>query len=159
MKMRKLGRQGPDVSVVCLGAWPIGGGMGILSESQITKTVHASLDAGVNFIDTAEGYRESERFLGRALKGRRDKVVLATKLSGDHDLDHLNRAIENSLRSLDTDYIDLYQLHAPRFEYPIEQTMNALLRLKEQGKIDAVLESYDDASNPTFAKMALEGGC
>ena len=135
MRSRLLGRHGPQVPVICLGAWPLGGGMGELCEKQVIDTVHASLDCGVAFIDTAEGYRTSEAVLGKALVGRRENVFLATKLSGDHSLEHMNRAIENSLRTLRTDYIDLYQLHHPQPEFPMGQTMGALLRLKEQGKI------------------------
>jgi myo-inositol catabolism protein IolS len=135
MRNRKLGKYGPELPVICLGAWPLGGGMGELPENQIIDTVHAALDCGVTFIDTAEGYRTSEAMLGKALVGKRDKVFLATKLSGDHSLEHMNTAIDNSLRALRTDYVDLYQLHGPKPEYPIEQTMEGLLRLKEQGKI------------------------
>ena len=90
----------------------------------------------MSFIDTAEGYETSESVLGKALKGQRDQVFLATKLSGqDHSMEHMKRAIENSLRSLDTDYIDLYQLHSPQQHWPIEQTMEGLLRLRDEGKI------------------------
>jgi myo-inositol catabolism protein IolS len=135
MKSRRLGKHGPNVPVICLGAWPLGGGMGDLPEKQIVDTVHAALDCGVTFIDTAEGYRTSEAMLGKALAGKRDQVFLATKLSGDHSLEHMHTAIENSLRALRTDYVDLYQLHGPQPEHPIEQTMAGLLELQEQGKI------------------------
>ena len=138
MRTKQLGKYGPQVPVICLGAWPLGGGMGKLPDQQVIDTVHAALDSGVTFIDTAEGYRTSESVLGKALAGRRDKVFLATKLSGDHSLEHMNEAIENSLRALGTDYIDLYQLHGPKPEYPIEDTMGGLLRLKEQGKIRCI---------------------
>ena len=124
MRTKQLGKYGPQVPVICLGAWPLGGGMGKLPDQQVIDTVHAALDSGVTFIDTAEGYRTSESVLGKALAGRRDKVFLATKLSGDHSLEHMNEAIENSLRALGTDYIDLYQLHGPKPEYPIEDTIN-----------------------------------
>jgi myo-inositol catabolism protein IolS len=135
MQTRQLGTNGPPVPVICLGAWPLGGGMGALPDQQVIDTVHAALDCGVTFIDTAEAYRSSESVLGKALEGRRDQVILATKLSGDHSPDHMHEAIENSLRALRTDYIDLYQLHAPKPQFPIEQTMEELLRLKEVGKI------------------------
>ena len=135
MRTKQLGKDGPAVPIICLGAWPLGGGMGTLPDKQVFDTVHAALDNGVNFIDTAEGYRTSESVLGKALKGKRDSVILATKLSGDHSLQHMNQAIDNSLRALQTDYVDLYQLHGPRPETSIEQTMGGLLRLQEQGKI------------------------
>jgi aryl-alcohol dehydrogenase-like predicted oxidoreductase len=96
---RSLGRNGLDVSVVCLGTWPLGGGMGALEENQAIKTVHAAIDAGTNFIDTAEGYYTSESVLGKALLGRRDRVMIATKLSGEHSPQHIRVAIESSLLS------------------------------------------------------------
>ena len=135
MQTRRLGKDGPDVSVICLGAWPIGGGMGVIPDDQAIATIHASIDAGANFIDTAEGYQTSEGVLGKALRGRRDEVFLATKLTGDHSLEHMMQAIENSLSSLGTDYIDLYQLHGPHPSTPIEETMVNLEKLRDDGKI------------------------
>jgi aryl-alcohol dehydrogenase-like predicted oxidoreductase len=132
---RSLGRDGPDVSVVCLGTWPLGGGMGVLEEKQALKTVHAALDAGINLIDTAEGYYTSEFILGKALLGRRDRVMLATKLSGEHSPQHIRVAIENSLRKLRTDYIDIYQIHHPNPDWPIAETMAELVKLKQEGKV------------------------
>ena len=135
MRTRRLGIDGPEVPVICLGAWPLGGGMGGVTDNQAIATVHASIDAGANFIDTAEGYRTSESVLGKAIKGRRHEVIIATKLSGDHSLEHMTSAVENSLRSLGTDYLDLYQLHGPRPATPIEETMLNLERLRDAGKI------------------------
>jgi aryl-alcohol dehydrogenase-like predicted oxidoreductase len=139
--------------------------MGVLPDKQVINTVHAALDCGVTFIDTAEGYRTSEAILGKALEGKREKVFLATKLSGDHSLEHMNRAIENSLRALRTDYIDLYQLHGPRPQFPINQTIEGLVKLKEQGKIryigvsnfsaeqhaEALQYSHIDSSQPMYS--------
>ena len=167
MRTKQLGKNGPEVPVICLGAWPLGGGMGELPDQQVIDTVHAAIDCGVTFIDTAEGYRTSESVLGKALAGRRDQVVLATKLSGDHSLEHMNEAIENSLRALGTDYIDLYQLHGPKPEYPIDATMEGLLRLKEQGKIryigvsnfsaeqhaEALQYGHIDSSQPMYSML------
>ena len=167
MRSRPLGARGPHVPVICLGAWPLGGGMGELSEKQVADTVHASLDCGVIFIDTAEAYRTSESVLGRALEGRRDEVFLATKLSGDHSLEHMSRAIENSLRALRTDYVDLYQLHGPQPDYPLERTMAGLLKLREEGKIrfigvsnfsaeqhrDALQYGHVDSSQPMYSLL------
>lgn len=172
MKTKKLGKHGPEVTAICLGAWPLGGGMGALPDKQVIETVHAALDSGVNFIDTAEGYRTSESVLGKALKGKREKVILATKLSGDHTPEHMSSAIENSLRSLQTDYIDLYQLHQPRPETPIEQTMEGLSRLKEHGKIrfigvsnfsaeehaEALRYGHIDSSQPMYSMFVRTAG-
>ena len=135
MEHRQLGTNGPQVSVLCLGTWPIGGGMGAIDEGQAAETIHAALDAGVTFVDTAEGYRTSEAIVGRALRGRREEVCLATKLSGDHSKEHIAEAIESSLRQLQTDRVDLYQIHSPKQEWPIEETMAELLKLRDAGKL------------------------
>ena len=135
MKTRQLGKDGPFVPIICLGAWSISGGMGACPEDQAIRTVHASLDVGVTFIDTAEAYFTSESVLGKALRGRRQEVFLATKLSGEHTSQHIAEAIENSLRELNTDYVDLYQVHSPRPQYPIADTMADLLKLRDDGKI------------------------
>lgn len=134
METRPLGKNGPQVAKICFGAYPIGGDLGAIPESQAIATVQVAVDAGMTFIDTAEGYGTSESLVGKALQGRRRDVFLATKLSGDHSSEHLARAIESSLRALDTDYIDLYQLHSPRSE-PIEETMGHLTRLRDAGTI------------------------
>lgn len=136
MNKRRLGKDGPLVSAVAFGAWPIGGGLGAVPPEQGVAAVQAAIDAGMTFIDTAEGYQSSESVVGEAIKGRRDEVFLATKLSGgDHSARHMNAAIDNSLRALGTDCIDLYQLHSPSPEWPIAETMGSLLRLREDGKI------------------------
>ena len=156
MDTRMLGKDGPRVSIICFGAWPIGGGLGSVPEEQSIAAVHAALDAGMTFIDTAEGYQTSESVLGRALKGRRHQAFLATKLTGsDHSVEHMNLAVENSLRTLGTDYIDLYQLHSPQPQWPIAGTMAGLMRLRELGKI-----RYIGVSNfsPEQTKEAMSFG-
>ena len=135
MRTRKLGKDGAEVSVICFGAWPIGGGMGEVDERQAIATTHGAIDSGVTFIDTAESYRSSEEVLGRALVGRRGDVFLATKISGDHSAEHIREALGNSLRALRTDYVDLYQIHGPKPEWPIEDTMAELVRHRDEGKI------------------------
>ena len=136
MEKRELGRNGPLVSVVAFGAWPVGGGLGNVPEDQGVAAVRAALDVGMTFIDTAEGYESSEAVVGKAIRGRRDEAFLATKLSGsDHSTEHMTRAVENSLRALGTDYIDLYQLHSPSPEWPVADTMENLVRLRDSGKI------------------------
>ena len=109
--------------------------MGAIPDEQAIAAIHAALDVGMTFIDTAEGYRTSESVLGKGLQGRRHEAFLATKLSGDHSPEHIKQAIENSLTSLGTDYVDLYQLHSPNPRWPIQGTMDELLKLQEQGKI------------------------
>lgn len=143
MKYQKLGRTDIEVSVFALGCWPFAGGMvwGEQDDRVSMATVHAALDAGINFFDTAEGYGEghSERVLGQGLAGRRHEAVIATKVSASHlAAEELVRACERSLQNLQTDYIDLYQIHWPNWNVPLAETMQALEQLKSQGKIRAI---------------------
>ena len=135
METRELGKDGPQVPVLCFGAWGISGIMGSMTDTRAVAVAEAALDAGMTFIDTAEGYAESESVIGRVIRGRRDGLFLATKLSGDHSPEHIQEAFDNSLRALGTDYMDLYQLHSPKPEWPIERTMEHLVRLRDAGKI------------------------
>src|SRR2546426_5128003 len=112
MEQRPLGRNGLPVSVIGFGAWPIGGGMGTVDEATAIATVHAALDAGITLIDTAQAYRGSEGLIGRALSGgRREKAFVATKVSRNYTRAGIFEAMENSLRALQTEYVDLYQIH------------------------------------------------
>ena len=136
MKTRVLGKDGPHVPILCFGAMPISGQMGPVPEERAIATVHAALDAGMTFIDTAEGYETSESLIGKAIKGKRHQVFLATKLSGDdHSPEHIARALRNSLQALGTDYVDLYQLHRHSPRWPIAQTMEQLVRLRDGGEV------------------------
>jgi aryl-alcohol dehydrogenase-like predicted oxidoreductase len=131
MEYRKLGRTGIDVSAFCLGTMMFGS-MGNPDHDESIRIIHRALDAGVNFVDTADGYSfgESEEIVGKALKGRRDEVVLATKVFYPMD-DKPNHGgtsrlwiieeVENSLRRLQTDHIDLYQIHRPNPDTDIEE--------------------------------------
>ena len=143
MEYRRLGTSDLTVSVVAIGCWAFAGGSywGGQDEAESVATIRAALDAGVNFFDTAEAYGDgvSESVLGRALAGRRHEVVIATKASPPHlSRAEIARACEGSLRRLNTDYIDLYQLHWPNPEIPINETMEALDKLKRQGKVRAI---------------------
>src|SRR5580700_10373305 len=147
MKYRKLGNTGLIVSEVALGSMQFGGkmNMGNLGQQQTTQMVHLALDRGVNFIDTADVYSlgESETLLGNALKGIREEIVLATKVRlpmGENfnrsGATHVNimREVEASLRRLQTDYIDLYQVHGWDSNTPLEETLRTLDDLVRQGK-------------------------
>ena len=136
---------------VALGTWALGGGndWGQTSPADAQDTLSAALDNGINFIDTAPIYGAgvAEQQIGHALKGRRTQVLLATKcgitLAGgrpDHDLrpQSILTQCENSLRRLQTDYIDLYQIHWPDPKVPLADTLEALTRLQQQGKIRAI---------------------
>ena len=145
MKYRTLGRTGLKVSPLCLGAMMFGE-WGNPDHDDSIAIMHAALDAGVNFIDTADVYSggESEVIVGKAIKGRRDDLVIATKVHGAMGGDPnragnsrrwIIRACEESLRRLDTDYIDLYQIHRPDPSTDIEETLGALSDLVHQGKV------------------------
>jgi myo-inositol catabolism protein IolS len=143
MEYRKLGKTDIAVSAVAMGCWAIAGGAtwGPQDEAESIATVRAALDAGVNFFDTAEGYGggDSERVLGRALVGRRHEAVIATKVSRSHlSGDEVRQACERSLRRLQTDTIDLYQIHWPSRTVPLDETLAALEKLREQGKVRAI---------------------
>ena len=144
MEYRSLGRTGVPVSAICLGCMNFGGPT---PEDESIRMIHHALDEGVNFLDTANVYSRgvSETITGKALKGSRDKVVLATKVHGRMDDDnilaygnnrrHIIEQCEASLKRLDTDYIDLYQLHRPQSDMPIDETLRALDDLIRAGKV------------------------
>jgi len=143
MDYLKLGKTDIKVSVIALGCWPFAGGAvwGEQDDDVSVATAHAALDVGVNFFDTAEGYENghSEEVLGRALVGRRHEAVIATKVSASHlAAGEVEQACERSLKRMQTDYIDLYQIHWPSRKAPMGETIAALERLKQQGKIRAI---------------------
>ncbi|MBU1097563.1 MAG: aldo/keto reductase [Bacteroidetes bacterium] len=184
MRYRKLGNTDISASVIALGTWVMGGWMwGGADDDQSIKTIHASLDFGINFIDTAPiyGFGRSEKIVGKAIKGRRSEVVLATKCGLRWDVekgdfyfnsdergvnsenhiykvykylhpDSIRTELENSLRRLNTDYIDLYQTHWQESTTPIEDTMAELVKLKEEGKIRAI-----GASNASVEQLKKYG--
>jgi aryl-alcohol dehydrogenase-like predicted oxidoreductase len=145
MNYRKLGRTGLKVSPLCLGAMMFGR-RGNADHADCVRIIHRALDAGINFVDTANVYSsgESEEIVGQALRGHRDQVVLATKVHGEmgpgpndrgNSRVHILREVEQSLRRLQTDYIDLYQIHRPDPDTPIEETLRALDDLVHSGKV------------------------
>src|SRR3954469_12928802 len=144
MDYRPLGRTGVQVSKLCLGTMMFGA-WGNADHDDSIRIIHAALDAGVNFVDSAHVYSagESEEIVGKALKGRRDDVVLATKFLMPMGDDPNRRggsrrwivsAVESSLRRLGTDWIDLYQVHRPSPDTDVEETLGALTDLVRQGK-------------------------
>ncbi len=180
MFYRPLGSSGIEASVIGLGAWAMGGWQwGGTDEEQSINAIHTALDEGINFIDTAPVYAfgYSEEIVGKAIKDRRDKVVLATKCGlvwdkkkGKHHFNSdknqiredateiavyrynaaksIRQEIQESLKRLQVDYVDLYQTHWPDPTTPITETMGELLKLKEEGKIRAI-----GVSNATAGDM------
>ncbi|MGW5482734.1 aldo/keto reductase [Streptomyces sp. NPDC004008] len=147
MRHRILGGTGLEVSSYCLGTMMFGS-VGNAEHDECVRIIHAALDEGINFIDTADMYSagESETIVGKALKDRRDDVILATKVHfpmgegpnrGGNSRRWIVREVEESLRRLGTDWIDLYQVHRPDHTTDIEETLSALTDLVHQGKIRA----------------------
>jgi aryl-alcohol dehydrogenase-like predicted oxidoreductase len=156
MNHRPLGSTGVKVSPLCLGAMMFGA-WGNPDHDEGIRIIHRALDAGINFIDTADVYSrgESEEIVGKALAGRRDDVVLATKVHGTMGDDPnqfgnsrrwIVREIEDSLRRLKTDHIDLYQIHRPEADTDIDETLGALTDLVRQGKVRYIGSSTFPAS-------------
>ncbi len=143
MRYRKLGQTDLSVSVIAMGCWAIVGDntWGPQDESETIATIHAALDTGINFFDTAEGYGNgySEELLARGLGENRSRAIIATKVSQSNLLpDQIQAACERSLLHLNTDYIDLYQIHWPSRQVPFEDSMAAMESLRDQGKIRAI---------------------
>src|SRR5687767_9522554 len=166
MRYRTLGTTGVKVSPLCLGAMMFGA-IGNRDHDDAVSIIHAALDAGINFIDTADVYSagESEVIVGKALKDRRDEVVLATKVHGVMGEDPnmqgnsrrwLVRACEDSLRRLGTDRIDLYQVHRPDPRVDVDETLGALSDLIHQGKVLYAGSSTFPASEIVEAQWVAE---
>src|SRR5579862_2431200 len=166
MELRTLGRTGVRVSALCLGAMMFGQ-WGNPDQEESVRILHRALDAGVNFIDTADVYSsgESEEIVGKALRGRRDDVVLATKVNGAMGTDANRRGnsrrwilaeCEASLRRLGTDWIDLYQVHRPDPDCDLDETLGALSDLVHQGKVRYLGSSTFPASEIVEAQWTAE---
>jgi aryl-alcohol dehydrogenase-like predicted oxidoreductase len=164
------------VSRVALGTWAIGGWMwGGTDEALSIRTIHAALDRGINLIDTAPvyGFGTSEEIVGKAVKeyGRREELVIATKAGlnwnaqktavwRDSSPDRLRREVEDSLRRLRTDAIDIYQVHWPDPEVPFAETADALARMQKEGKIRvAGVSNYTAGQMKAFQEAAALGVC
>jgi aryl-alcohol dehydrogenase-like predicted oxidoreductase len=170
MEHRDLGGTGVKVSPLCLGAMMFGA-WGNTDHEDSIRIIHRALDAGINFIDTADVYSrgESEEIVGKALaKGRRDTVVLATKVHGKMGDDPnqfgnsrrwIIQEVENSLRRLGTDWIDLYQIHRPEPDTDIDETLGALSDLVRDGKVRYVGSSTFPAHMIVEAQWVAQRRC
>ncbi|MET7993022.1 aldo/keto reductase [Amycolatopsis sp. NPDC005232] len=166
MKRRILGGTGISVSEYALGTMMFGA-MGNTDHDESVRMIHAAIDAGINFLDTADVYStgESEEIVGKALAGRREGVVLATKFGLPMGEDPnqrggsprwVKRALENSLRRLGTDYVDLYQLHRPDPGTDIDETLGALSDLVREGKVRAIGSSFFSPEETVEAQWTAE---
>ncbi|MDG4858918.1 aldo/keto reductase [Streptomyces sp. T-3] len=166
MRYRVLGGTGIEVSTYCLGTMMFGA-VGNPDHEDSARIIHSALDAGINFVDTADMYSagESEEIVGKALKGRRDDVVLATKVHfqmgegrnrSGNSRRWIVKAVEDSLRRLQTDWIDLYQVHRPDLRTDIEETLGVLGDLVRQGKIRAFGHSTFPAEDIVEAQHVAE---
>ncbi len=150
MERRKLGYSDLELTTIGLGTWAMGGtwewGWGAQDDTESINTIHRALDLGINWLDTAAAYGlgHAEEVVGRALKDRRDKVILATKCGQTWGADgktfrnskpeSLRREIEDSLRRLQTDYVDLYQIHWPDLDTPVEESWATMAEFVKEGK-------------------------
>src|SRR3954462_15941125 len=166
MQLRELGSTGVKVSPLCLGAMMFGD-WGNTDHDESIRIIHAALDAGINFGAPGDGYSrgEWEEIVGRALKGRRDNVVLATKVHGTMGDDPnqfgnsrrwIIKEVENSLRRLQTDWIDLYQIHRPEEDTWIDETLGALSDLVHQGKVRYIGSSTFQPSEVVEAQWVAQ---
>ncbi len=168
MRFRQLGSSSLKVSVVGLGTWAIGGDFwGSVDDSQSIDAIRAGIDSGINLIDTAPAYGagHSESVVGRAIAGRRDQVIVATKCgvvrTKDAFLrnlkpDSITREVDESLRRLGVDSIDLYQIHWPDDDTPLEDSLEALRRLQEKGKFRYLGVSNFDPSLMRQVMQSME---
>lgn len=157
MKYSRIPKTSLDVSQICLGTWVFGGDMwGGADDKDSLSAFSAAMDYGVNFIDTAPiyGFGKSEEVIGRAIRGKRSEIILATKCGlefKDKRVSHnlspkfIREEIDNSLRRLQTDYIDIYQIHWPDPATPLEETLRTLNDIKAQGKIKYIgVSNFDE---------------
>ncbi|HKI45204.1 MAG TPA: aldo/keto reductase [Balneolales bacterium] len=165
MQTRILGKQGPVVSVVGLGCMGMSEFYGSTNDSESIKVIHEAIDRGVTFFDTADmyGVGHNEQLVGKAIKDRRDKVVLATKFGivrgDDHSFrgvnghpDYVRKACEASLKRLDVDHIDLYYQHRVDTNVPIEDTIGAMAELVKEGKVKYI--GMSEAAPKTLKKAS-----
>ncbi len=166
MEMRSLGRTGLKVSPLCLGTMMFGA-WGNADHADSVRIIERALDAGINFLDTADVYAagESEEIVAKAIKGKRDRIVLATKFHGamgegpnerGNSRRWIVQAVENSLRRLGTDWIDLYQVHRPDPETDIDETLGALTDLVRAGKVRYIGTSTFPAHEIVEAEWAAD---
>lgn len=169
MEQRPLGNSGISVSAVSIGTWAIGGAnWGAVNDEESVAAIQEAIDVGMTFIDTADIYGKghSEEIVGKAIKGRRDQVVVATKVANrwneagevwpDCSYDYILEAVRASMERLQTDYIDAYIIHRPDPNTPIPETMRALDKLLNDGVVRAVGVSRYDREQIEQAQQCIQ---
>lgn len=171
MQTRQLGKNGPQLTVIGFGAWAIGGpwqyGWGKVNDAESIQAIHTALDNGINWIDTAAvyGFGHSEEVVGKAVKGIRNNVFIATKCGMINDgtgnaiinlkPENIRKEINDSLRRLQTDYIDLYQFHWPDPNTPVEDSWGTMVDLQKEGKVRFIgVSNFDVALLDRCIKIA-----
>jgi aryl-alcohol dehydrogenase-like predicted oxidoreductase len=165
MKTRSLGQDGPDISIMGYGLMSLSQTYGPSEDSESLETIHAALDLGINFLDTAEvyGMGHNERLFAQVLEKRRHEVIVATKFGlelGDGGMrangrpDNIRRAIDDSLKRLGIDNVDLYYLHRLDPNVPIEETVGTMARLVDEGKVRAL--GLSEVNSDTLRRASRE---
>jgi len=159
MEYKKLGKSGPLISTITLGAWQYGCERywGKVEINNIYSVIEQSIGSGINIIDTAIGYDDSEIIVGNAIKDYRDKVIIVTK--GGADPEKIPMRAEKSLKRLGIEYIDIYLVHYPDVLIPVERTMEAMVKLKEKGLIKHIGVSNFSAEQLKKATSVTEIVC
>ncbi|MCP5370929.1 MAG: aldo/keto reductase [Hyphomicrobiales bacterium] len=165
MQTRRLGRDGPLVGAIGLGCWSFAGSYGPTTAAESHATLARALDLGVTFLDTSDvyGHGESERVIGAFIKDHPHRFTIATKggirrkpgetaRTFDNSPDYLRQALEQSLRNLGVEHVDLYYIHRREAERPVEEVMEALVRFKEEGKIGGM--GFSEVSPTTLRRAA-----
>ena len=159
MEYRRLGKSDLEISVLTLGAWQFGCERywGRVSESDIFEVIEKAIESGINIIDTAIGYDDSEILVGKAIKKIRDRVIIVSK--GGADPVKIPQRVEMSLKRMGLDYLDLYLVHYPDADIPIEDTVSAMAQLKESGKVRHIGVSNFSARQLAKAAATADIAC
>jgi aryl-alcohol dehydrogenase-like predicted oxidoreductase len=137
MREKQIGRSGLSTSEIVLGTWQFDNSLWAATDvGKVEATIHAAIDAGITLLDTAEAYGDSEELIGRALKGRRHEIQILTKMN--RTAGEVRKTVEQSLRRLQTDYIDIYMAHYPPKARPFHSVLAELDKLRQEGKIRAL---------------------
>jgi len=159
MEYRRLGKSDLEISVLSLGAWQFGCERfwGRVSERDVFEVIEKAVESGINIIDTAIGYDDSEILVGKAVKNIRDRVIIISK--GGADPQKIPGRVDMSLKRMDLDYLDLYLVHYPDADIPIEETISSMVRIQEGGKVRHIGVSNFSAEQLARAAAVADIAC